>query len=332
MVQEYLSRALTEFGQNLLSIQLIKRLAAEVPDLFCNAALAILLYSDDSPGQRYMATLLLNQEEMLGMLSEPWRFTRREAVLLFNQLMTADRSLDVRLAHCLPNRNGAAAPGFDIPQVERALDILDEVSMGRRIVPILGHLVQHFESRISSKAALIVGKRVQNLAWTEYHLRQSRDRRLRANAVEAIWGLDSPKSRTLLWEHTNDEHNRVAGNCFVGLHLLGEEKVGPSLANLANHPKAAFRATCCWAMGKIADSQSLQHLQMLIKDEDAGVRSAALKALLYIRQEEAKKRVEAVIPSGEISPEQEERIASLEAQAEPDPFPRRANEPRVMSR
>ena len=306
LVQEYLLRALAEFGHSLLSIQLIKQLAAETPEFFCNAALRILLYPDDSPGQRYMATLLLNQDGMLRMLAEPWRFTRGEAILLFSQLMASDRSLDVRLARCLPNRQGSVAPGFDVPPVERALDILDETSGGRRIVPILGHLVQHIESRISSKAALVVGKRVQDVAWTERQLRQGEDRRLGANAVEAIWGLESPKSRTLLWDHTRDQHNRVAGNSMVGLHLLGEEKIGQMLSTMANHPKAAFRATSCWAMGKTGNSQSLPQLQTMVKDEDSKVRSAALKAMLKIRKEEARKQASVLAPVEQPTLEQQQ--------------------------
>ena len=331
LVQEYLLRALAEFGQSTLSIQLIKRLAAETPESFCNAALGILLSPDESPGQRYMATLLLNQDGMLRMLAEPWRFTRGEAILLFNQLMASDKSLDVRLARCLPNRQGSAAPGFDVPPVERALDILDETSGGRRIVPILGHLLQHFESRISSKAALVVGKRVRSLAWTERQLRQSEYRRLRANAVEAIWGLESPKSRTLLLDHTRDQHNRVAGNSVVGLHFLGEEKIGQMLSAMANHSKSAFRATSCWAMGKIGNSQSLPELQTMIKDEDLKVRSAALNAMLKIRKEEARKQASAIVPAEHLTPEQQQQTEDLTP--EQDQFGRRlrTNEPRVMS-
>lgn len=326
LVQGYLLRALEEFGQSLLTIQLIKRLAAETPESFCSAALGILLCPDESPGQRYIATLLLNQNRMLRMLAEPWRFTLGEAIVLFSQLMASDRSLDVRLAHCLPTREGSAAPGFDVPPVERALEILDETSTGRRIVPILGHLVQHVESRISSKAALVIGKRVQSLAWTERQLKHSVDRRLRANAVEAIWGLESPKSRILLWDHTRDPHNRVAGNSIVGLHLLGEEKIPEMLCTMANHPEAAFRATSCWTMGKIGNSDCLPELQTMIKDEDSKVRSAALNAMLKIRKEEARKQASVMIPAEPLTREPQPEI-------EQDGFRRtvKTNEPRVMS-
>ena len=319
VVQEYLSRGLAEFGKSRLGIQLIKRLAAEAPESFCNAALGILLSPDESPGQRYMATLLVNQEGMLRMLSEPWRFTRGEGILLLSHLMATDRSLDVRLARCLPNRQGVAAPGFDVAPVERALDLLDETSAGRRLVPILGHLVQHLEPRISSKATLVVGKRVQSIAWTERQLQQSDDQRSRANAVEAIWGLESPKSRLLLWDHTSDHQNRVAGNSVVGLHLLGEEKTGEMLSTMAKHSQPTFRATSCWAMGKIGSSEFLPQLQNLIKDDDSKVRGAALNAMLKIRKDEAKKQATLVVPA-------EKQVKNL-----PPVCQSKNNEPRVMS-
>lgn len=47
------------------------------------------------------------------------------------------------------------------------------------------------------------------------------DPRVRANAIESLWGVDSPEARTLLSFATNDANNRVVGNALLGLYHLG---------------------------------------------------------------------------------------------------------------
>jgi HEAT repeat protein len=105
--------------------------------------------------------------------------------------------------------------------------------------------------------------------------------------------VKDPHARDLLWDHTRDANNRVAGNSLVGLHLLGEERVVGSVLTMANNPLPEFRWTAAWAMSKIGSPQFVPPLNSMIKDDNPGVRRSALKALASIhkevRHEEAQK-------------------------------------------
>lgn len=204
--------------------------------------------------------------------------------------MSVDPSLDVRFARQLPARNGSTDDTVEGQAAERALDILDEISPGKRIVPILSHLTRHPDHKISSKATLLIGKRVQNVAFAKRLMVEETDPRIRANAIEAVWGNDSPPVQELFWECVDDRHNRVVGNAMVGLYLAGEEKVTGVVTRFAHDYKAEFRMTSAWTMGRMGNADFVPTLSPLIKDQHPGVRSAALRSLQNIRQVEKMRR------------------------------------------
>jgi HEAT repeat protein len=285
LVALYLKRALEGSSSSVLSLQLIRRFANETPDLFSNAALAILNAGDDSPAQRYLAILLLKQPAVLQYLTSPRRFSKAEAIAQFRYLMTADRSLDIRLARCLPNRNGVSMVALPVDSSERALDILDETSTGRRIIPVLGHLMEHPDTRIASKAALLIGKRVQNVSFAKRLLDPAQDDRMRANAIESLWGLSTDGAHELLRDHAHDHSNRVAGNAVFGLHILGDESAARLALEMSSKAGAEFRQTSAWVMARIGSPEFVPSLHGLVKDESPGVRIAALRALVNIRKQ-----------------------------------------------
>ncbi len=173
---------------------------------------------------------------------------------------------------------------------ERALDILDEISMGKRVVPILSHLTKHADHKISSKATLLVGKRIQNVAFAKRIIQEGTDPRVRANAIEAVWGNDTPVVQELFWQCTEDRHNRVVGNAMVGLYLAGEEKVDGIVTRFAQDYKPEFRMTSAWTMGRIGNADYIPTITPLIKDQHPGVRGAALRSLQNIRHIEKVRR------------------------------------------
>lgn len=284
-VKECLMAAIKDFRQSLASTRVIRRFATETPELFCTAALSILNTPDDSMGQKYLSTLLLKQTALLHRLSDPAAFEKGEAIRLFKQLLSVDRSLDVRLAQSLPREDkGQQASSVSIRRIERVLDILDEVSNGRRIVTVLGHLVHHPHPRVSAKANLVIGKRLQNVEWTERMLTNTEDPRVRANAIETLWGLDTDQAKALFTAYVRDSDNRVAGNALFGLHLIGEETKS-DLLEMSTDGRANFRRTAAWTMGKIGDAHFVDILKGMIHDDDPAVRGTALRALVNIRFE-----------------------------------------------
>ena len=287
LVRDCVVQAVDEFETNLMGARTLRRFAAETPGLFASVAISLLLSGEDSAGHRYLAMLLLKNPVLFTQLSNPWQYTRAQAVTLAKQLMHADPSLDLRLARQLPGREGVIY--WDTLQgaaAERALDILDEISTGRRVIPILSHLTRYPDRVISSKATLFIGRRLQNLAWAKRMMGESPDPRVRANAIESVWGVDSADIIDLFWQCTQDRHNRVVGNAIVGLHLAGVETVEDVVKRFAHDYQPEFRVTSAWAMGKIGDPKFIPDLAPLVKDENATVRSAALRALQTIRRNE----------------------------------------------
>ena len=319
LVKDCVARTVTEFETNPAAGRTLRRFADEMPGVFTEAAIALLLKEKDSPGCRYLCTLLLKNPDLFNQLSNPRQYTRQQAVILGRHLLKADPSLDLRLAKQLPGRE--SVDQWDTLQgsaAERALDILDEISPGRRLVPVVSHLTRHPDRLISSKAALFVGKRLQNLAWATRMIAESPDARVRANAIESVWGVDTPEIVELFWRCVNDRNNRLVGNAIVGLRLAGVTAVDDVIKRYARDYKPEFRMTSAWAMGKIGDAVFIPELSPLVKDENPGVRSAALRALQNIRKHE--KRIEkAPEPAAMPEPANEEPAAEPLAKV-PVPF------------
>jgi len=109
------------------------------------------------------------------------------------------------------------------------------------------------------------------------------DPRVRANAIESLWGVDSPEARTLLNFAANDANNRVVGNALLGLYHLGESSVLADVVRLAGHESALFRSSAAWVMGEAGDPRFTEALRPMISDPDAKVRKRAFAALAQIK-------------------------------------------------
>ena len=77
----------------------------------------------------------------------------------------------VKLARRLPDRHGLNhCEAFNALSSYRVLDVLDETSTGRRLVPVLGHLIDSADPRMAAKATLFIGKRIQSAEWAARQL------------------------------------------------------------------------------------------------------------------------------------------------------------------
>jgi len=284
LVDTYLDRAVEEFDTNHLAPRLIRRLAEDVPGLFLSSALRHLKTTVKSNALRFLTTVAIRQEAMFEYLTSPHASSRDNAVNLFRRFLDIDPSFDVKLAERLPNRRESnLTDALDSVHSTRALDILDQTSRGRRLLPILGHLPNYRDNRISAKATLFVGRRIQNPLWTKKQLVQP-DQRVRANAVESLWGLDSPEAVHLLEECADDVNNRVLGNSLLGLHLLGRSEVERRVIVLSEAAKHEFRSTAAWILGKMSGEECIHRLTRLVRDDHPQVRSTALRSLIEIRR------------------------------------------------
>jgi HEAT repeat protein len=123
---------------------------------------------------------------------------------------------------------------------------------------------------------------------------QEVDARVRANAVESLWGTDSTSARAVLKEASRDHHHRVAANALVGLHRIGAYDVTASLQKMAQGEDPMGRAAAAFAMGQILNADFKPVLESLLKDPSPQVRSQALRSLIRMKRQPKLGEVEAV--------------------------------------
>ncbi len=318
LISTYLDRAVAEFGTNPLSARLIRRMASQLPDQFLAAAVKYLETRDESAAHRLLASMMLRHPGADEEIADPARGALERSVALFMRLWKVDPSFDVKLARRLPDRHGLNhCEAFDAPRSYRVLDVLDETSTGRRLVPVLGHLIDSADPRIAAKATLFIGKRIQSAEWAARQLTRN-DPSVRANAVESIWGLKSPTAQTLLEVCAGDSSSHVAGNALVGLHKLGKPGIVEQINSMVNGATHNVRSTAAWTMGRIGDSAFVDPLTELLRDDHPEVRGAALRSLLQIRKAEAAAPEVVVVEEPPVPEAVTEAITAAEPEAVPE--------------
>lgn len=254
------------------------------------------------------------------MVSDRLLFGKDEAIAIFRKLLTFDPGLDICLAKSLLRSDRRFAhESIDSDEIQRALDILDATSNGRRIVLILNRLVEHPDTRIASKALLVVGRRMQSVEWADRQITNEQDPRKRANAIETIWGIDTEKARNIMVHHSRDDNNRVVGNSVYGLHIIGDPRPQTLITRMAVHSDASFRWTAAWLMGQIGDPAFVGPLNQLVKDDCMSVKRTALPALVKLRRDQMRQdtnKPETVLADS-ISPEQLNKLEELSKTIDP---------------
>ncbi len=294
LINNYLDRAIAEFSVNPLSARLIRRMANELPDLFVAGAIRYLDSTDHSSAHHFLTSLMLRQHRVFDEVADPARGPLPRSLNLFNRLWKIDPCFDVKLARKLPDRAGHNhSEAFDRARSCRAIDVLNETSVGRRLVPILGHLVESPDPVLAAKATLFIGRRMQSPEWAARQITRDNPEEVRANAIESLWGVKSSSAQNLLEDCVTDESVHVAGNALVGLHKLGKPGILEQITEMVNADTPVFRTTAAWTMGRIGDSIFADPLTGLLKDDSPQVRSAALQSLLQLRKAEAAAREEA---------------------------------------
>jgi hypothetical protein len=154
----------------------------------------------------------------------------------------------------------------------------DEDGEARSEEPIpIAKMVQLFRSsdpRIRSKVARLVGKYSQYQAFIARRLQED-DPRVRANAIESLWGVDTPVARRALEAAVSDSNHRARINAIYGLYLLGNSTSVRLLLKQARHFSASFRMAAVWGMGQIADPRFAGVVQEMTTDADESVRRVA---------------------------------------------------------
>ena len=281
-MESALEEVLNQFGMTDVAPEILQALAAKEPHLFFEAGLARLQLEGGRPGFRKRSLRLLDVPAFLLELICSDHFSTKELKDFCGKYIHEDTLLDVKLARLMPGRR-LDVHHLETTSILRLLDVLDEISPGPRLLMIIGHLTQHDNHHVASKATLLVGRRLLSREWVERHLTSS-DSRVRASVTEALWSANSELAAKTFRRCLNDENNRVRGNALVGLHLIGDRSASALVRNLTKDSRPVFRQTAAWVIGKMEAVDLVPLLEELSMDSDQGVRQSAATALEKMRE------------------------------------------------
>jgi HEAT repeats len=261
--------------------RLIRQFLADDEAGFLRGTMGILKSQADSPGAQFLVSLLAESGLLLQALVDP-ALSKEGASEVARAAMAHDSMADIGLARALVNDLTGSEERLNSEQIGRIMEILAEISDGTRLFPCLVRLLRHPDRNVRSKAVLMIGRGSRSTKWVRHRLEDS-DPRIRANAIEGLWGVQTDEARELLQSLVHDPNNRVAGNAILGLYRLGDSAMIPEVMELAQHESAMFRATAAWVMGESGDPRFTEILASLMRDPNAILRKRAFSALGSIR-------------------------------------------------
>lgn len=262
----------------------LRNLATRDGVKFFRSACGLLRAHSDAPGHQYLRKLLLEGELLAASLVEPFLYRLDQALALAQTLVQVDPLLDLKLTRLVCQGADGQADQIEAAKAQRALEIVGALPAHTRVLPFLLKLSRCPHARVRSRAISLFGRTTANMQWAERGLRD-RDARVRANTVESLWRVDSAECRGLLLEAARDTNHRVVANALVGLYYLAGKAAASALQRMAAHPSPKFRSAAAFAMGQTLDPVFVPLLSSMAKQDEAGVRASALRALVRIRKQ-----------------------------------------------
>ena len=219
----------------------------------------------------------MDEAELFARLCDPGLLTTPEAIEIAMQRARLDSGFGLRLART------AIDSGLvqDSAKALRLLDILSAISNQIRVV-VIGSLLHNADSRVRSKAVLLIGRAQQNAGRVKQHMYDP-DARVRANALEALWGADPNEARPVFQKALDDPANRVVGNALVGLYLMKDPTCTQRIIAMSKHPDEKFRQTAVWVMRRTGDPAFIAVLSNIAREGGGTLRPKALRALASIK-------------------------------------------------
>jgi hypothetical protein len=254
---------------------------------FLNAVREALLNSQDE-GANNLVCSLVDADTLVRALQDPRVFSREEAIELARALAPYAPDLDLRLAKRFSGERTFGDDTLGLESIQRTLDLITVVDCRERILPFLVRACRTPDRKAVSKVARLAGR----CAWGRglvLALLEAEDPRVRANAVEGLWEAahDGEKAK-LLWRAADDPHHRVAVNALVGLAQMGNAEAVERLIALTADRSAEVRAAAAWGLGELGEPRFRDVLMRMYQNETGGVRRNALRALVRLKQAEAR--------------------------------------------
>ena len=245
---------------------------------FVRNALPLLRADASSPGYQYLLAFLIARGCAVPIVSDTALLSADQARAVARRLNSLDPLFAMKLARALPKASADATEGRLDPLTARLVDLIVSLQDGQGILPAAAVLLRHPNRHIQSKAALIVGRIHRNHKWVDQKLSDP-DPRVRANAVESLWGANTEGARAVFLTAMASEDNRVAGNAVIGLYRMGDATSIGWAASMSASQNPRRRATGAWIMGRTGDARFVPLLRQMVADPDPDVRRNAYRAM-----------------------------------------------------
>ena len=261
----------------------LRELLDESPAVFQQVVAAMLGSARDTPELRYVIALLSSRGLLVPMLRDLSSTDRGAAGVVAQLAQRMDPNFDRSMQRTVVS----AGPQLERtrPDPEFLLGLLDALSGGLCLMPMLDPLRHSEDPKVRARMALLLGRITRAQDW--FHaLEQDEDPRVRANVIESLWSVGGEASSICFARGLQDPNHRVVANSLVGQYLQGDTSAVSGLVQMTRHQDAVFRAAAAWAMGRTGDTRFLPLLRQLRRgpDQDSGIVRNALHSIARINQ------------------------------------------------
>lgn len=257
---------------------MLRRILSEYPDETMRAAFEIAQGEFDVSSFSPIAMAMSHSDSAILAMADPAATRLPGAIGVARAVSLIDAAFEARLMRQIrlarPERRAAVT--------HRVLDLVAAAGQPHRAVPLLLPLTRAADDRVRSRATLIVGKWKRDARWLSQFL-DDRDARVRANAIEALWGV--AEARGLFHSAFGDFNHRVLANAIVGTHMVSGEDLTGKVEQLIVSPSENFRAAGAWAAGECGLDVFREPLRELAL-RPGPARGAAIRALVKMRRRE----------------------------------------------
>ncbi len=168
-----------------------------------------------------------------------------------------------------------------LEEVLRRMEVLAVCADRLRFAPLLQKLSAHSHAKIRSKAA-VLSPLLYDLC-EDVPALNDENARVRANALESMWGRSDPKAIEVFKANQGRSSNREAINAVLGLHFAGELSARRRLMELAASDNSRIAASAIWAMGMTKDPRLLCYLQSRLKQSGDAQQMGMLRSARRIK-------------------------------------------------
>lgn len=270
-----------------VSARALRQMLDDDAEAFLDQSIDVFRTDVDSEGAAYLIRMVASHPQALERITDPRHFTAAQSLEIAQRLHAVDPGTDVRLLKLLV---GCGAPPAIRSQwqTNRVLEVASRLTDCRRIPAVLANLLRHEDAYVRSKATLMMGRINGNMRWVEHRLNDP-DPRVRANAIECLWGSACIECKAILLAAARDPDHRVAANAAVGLHRIGELASVRVLMALMARADEWDRAAGAWAAGETSDPRFLPILSHF-EASNGPVRQNVLRALVRLRESLARRQ------------------------------------------